>query len=265
VENHQQIQIQPAATEAIDFTKLRSIFKNHWMWIAIIFFIINFSAYLFIRYTKNLYESSSELKLDVKEEATEFGIKTALEDQNLNLLSGEIEIIQSRLFLSRVLDSSNLDVSYYSIGRVLNEELYQSLPFQVSYTTGAWNIYNIPLYLEEENVNDFTLRVGETKEISRGRFGTPVTIRGVKLLITKNEKFSKGDELGYFFIINSRGLLLDYLLTNLTAEPLNWNANTIRISFKIIIHLKRSTFLTKSIHFICSTAMSKRILPTSKK
>ena len=38
--------------------------------------------------------------------------------------------------------------------------------------------------------------------------------------------------MGYFFIINSRDLLLDYLLTNLTAEPLNFNANTIRISFK---------------------------------
>ena len=102
------------------------------MWIVIIFFVVNFTAYLFIRYTKNLYESSSELKLDVKQEATEFGIKSAIEDQNLNLISGEIEIIQSRLFLSRVLDSAKLDVSYYSIGRVLNEELYQSLPFHVT-------------------------------------------------------------------------------------------------------------------------------------
>ena len=58
------------------------------------------------------------------------------------------------------------------------------------------------------------------------------TVRGVTLKIEKNKNFSKGDEVGYFFIINSRDLLLDYLLTNLTAEPLNFNANTIRISFK---------------------------------
>ena len=57
-------------------------------------------------------------------------------------------------------------------------------------------------------------------------------MRGVTLTIDKNNNFSKGDEVGYFFIINSRDLLLDYLLTNLTAEPLNFNANTIRISFK---------------------------------
>ncbi len=198
----------------------------------LIFFLINFTAYLFVRYTKNLYESSSELKLDVKEDATEFGIKTAIEDQNLNLISGEIEIIQSRLFLSRVLDSANLEVSYYSIGRVLNEELYQSIPFFVSYGANAKSLYNIPIYVDEDGAGSFTLTIGNEGEEVSGKYNTPVTVRGVTLRIDKNNNFSKGDEVGYFFIINSRDLLLDYLLTNLTAEPLNFNANTIRISFK---------------------------------
>jgi len=215
------------------------------MWIAIIFFVVNFGAYLFVRYTKNLYESSSELKLDVKQEATEFGIKSAMEDQNLNLLSGEIEIIQSRLFLSRVLDSSNLDVSYYSIGRVLNEELYQSLPFTVHYSSAPRSLYNIPLYVEEDGINGFTLRIGDTKETAKGKFGTFVKIRDINLLLRKNENFSKGDEVGYFFIINSRELLLDYLRTNLTAEPLNFNANTIRISFKDYNSFKAQHVLNK--------------------
>ena len=193
---------------------------------------MNFTAYLFIRYTKNLYESSSELKLDVKQEATEFGIKTAIEDQNLNLISGEIEIIQSRLFLSRVLDSANLEVSYYSIGRVLNEELYQSLPFFISYGPNAKSLYNIPIYVDEDGAGSFTLTIGNKGEEVSGKYNTPLTVRGVTLKIDKNKNFSKGDEVGYFFIINSRDLLLDYLLTNLTAEPLNFNANTIRISFK---------------------------------
>ena len=198
----------------------------------LIFFLVNFTAYLFVRYTKNLYESSSELKLDVKEDATEFGIKSAIEDQNLNLISGEIEIIQSRLFLSRVLDSANLEVSYYSIGRVLNEELYQSIPFFVTYGANAKSLYNIPIYVDEDGGGSFTLTVGNEGEEVSGKYNTPLTVRGVTLKIDKNKNFSKGDEVGYFFIINSRDLLLDYLLTNLTAEPLNFNANTIRISFK---------------------------------
>jgi tyrosine-protein kinase Etk/Wzc len=232
VENYKHISSQPAAIESIDFNKLKIAFRNNWMWMLIIFFVVNFTAYLFIRYTKNIYESSSELKLDVKQEATEFGIKSAIEDQNLNLISGEIEIIQSRLFLSRILDSTKLDVSYYSIGRVLNEELYQSRPFFVSYTPNAKSLHNIPVYFEEDNSNSFTLTIGNDGKEFKGEYNAPLTIHGVTLQIKKNEVFAKGDEVGYFFIINSRDLLLDYLLTNLTAEPLNFNANTVRISFK---------------------------------
>lgn len=232
VENFKQIQNQPNAIEGIDFNKLKIAFRNHWMWIVIIFFVVNFAAYLLIRYTKNLYESSSELKLDVKQEATEFGIKSAIEDQNLNLISGEIEIIQSRLFLSRILDSAKLDVSYYSIGRVLNEELYQSLPFVVRYIQAPKNLYNTPIYFEEDNADAFTLTIGNNGQEVDGRYNIPVSVGGTNFVIRKNENFFKGDEVGYFFIINSRDLLLDYLLTNLTAEPLNFNANTVRVSFK---------------------------------
>ncbi len=231
MENNRQIH-QSTAPEGIDLNKLKIAFRNNWLWILVIFFVINFTAYLFIRYTKNLYESSSELKLDVKQEATEFGIKSAVEDQNLNLISGEIEIIQSRLFLSMILDSAKLDVSYYSLGRLLNEELYQSLPFNVTYSPNPRSLYNIPIYFEEGRGNEFTITIGHNGEAIKGRYNVPFPVHNVTLTITKNNDFARGDEVGYFFVINSRDVLLDYLRTNLTAEPLNFNANTIRISFK---------------------------------
>jgi tyrosine-protein kinase Etk/Wzc len=246
VENHHHINVQSSSSEGIDFNKLKIAFRNNWIWMLLIFFIVNFSAYLFIRYTKNLYESSSELKLDVKQEATEFGIKSAIEDQNLNLLAGEIEIIQSRLFLSRVLDSAKLEVSYYSVGRVLNEELYQSIPFYVGYALTTNSLSNIPIYFDEASDHKtFTLKIGNDGEEILGRYNTPLSVLDQKMVITRNEKFSKGDEVGYFFIINSRDLLLDYLLTNLTAEPLNFNANTIRISFKDYNAFKSQDILNK--------------------
>jgi capsular exopolysaccharide synthesis family protein len=246
VETHQHINVQSSSSEGIDFNKLKIAFRNNWIWMVVIFFIVNFSAYLLIRYTKNLYESSSELKLDVKQEATEFGIKSAIEDQNLNLLAGEIEIIQSRLFLSRVLDSTKLEVSYYSIGRVLNEELFQSVPFHIYYTPSTNSLHNVPVYFDEsKDHKTFTLKVGDTGHEMSGKYNVPLTLLGQELVVERNEKFSKGDEVGYFFIINSRDLLLDYLLTNLIAEPLNFNANTVRISFKDYNAFKAQDILNK--------------------
>ncbi len=231
-ENSKHIKVQSLQAEGIDFNKLKIVVLSNWIWLISIFFIINSIAYLIVRYTKNLYESSSILKLDIKKEASEFGIKAAMDDQSITLISGEIEIIQSRLFLNRVLDSSSLYVSYFSIGRVLNDELFQSKPFTIEYKATNQNLFNRPIYFDETGPDNFSLRIGDRGDEIKGRYNATVTLDGLELLFRKHGNFVKGDEIGYFFVINSREFLLDYMLGNLTAEPLNFNANTVRISFK---------------------------------
>lgn len=245
METHKHINVQSTNPEGIDFNKLKVVVRSNWIWLIAIFILVNSIAYLAIRYTKNLYQSSSVLKLDIKKEATEFGIKNPMDDQNMNLISGEIEIIQSRLFLSQVLDSSDLDISYYSIGRVLNDELYKSQPFTIRYVAHNQNLFNVPIYFDEVGVNDFVLKVGKNGQEVRGKYNVKVPLNGIDLYFTKNENFIKGDEVQYSFIINSKEALLDYLLGHLTAEPLNFNANTVSISFKDNSPFKANDILNK--------------------
>lgn len=211
----------------------------------LIFIAINSVAYLFIRYTKNLYESESVLKLDVKTDATELGIKTMVEDQNMNMLAGEIEIIRSKLFLNRVLDSTNIEVSFYSIGRVLNDELFGNPPIQLHYTVKHPSIYNEPVYFDEDGPSSFVLRFHNSGREIKGRYNEKISLDNIELIIHKNEAFRRGDEIGYFFTINSRDKLLDYLLSNLSAEPINYNANTLRVSFKDYNPFKTQAILNK--------------------
>ena len=109
--------IRPSSSgnDNIDFNKLKIVISSNWYWILLIFLAVNAAAFLYIRYTKNLYESESSLKLDIKKDATDLGIKSMVEDQNLNLISGEIEIIKSKLFLNRVLDEVNFEASFFSV------------------------------------------------------------------------------------------------------------------------------------------------------
>jgi capsular exopolysaccharide synthesis family protein len=76
------------------------------------------------------------------------------------------------------------------------------------------------------------LRVGENGSWVEGNYDENLPMDGLDVVLRRNNRFTRGDEVGYFFTINSRDVLLDYLLRNLTAEPLNYNANTIRVSFK---------------------------------
>jgi tyrosine-protein kinase Etk/Wzc len=221
-----------SAGEAIDMNKLTAVLRNNRVWLLLIFVLINGVTILYLRYTKNLYESSSELKLEVKNEATGLAIKNVIEEPNVNLISGEIELIQSKLFLSRVLDIANLGVSYFSTGRVLNEELFRYSPFTLTCSPeGSSARFNVPVSFEERSKTEYLLRL-ETGEEMRGAYGDPVSFAGFRLTLSRNDDFVRGDEIGYYFVINSKDVQLDYLLNNLTAEPLNYNANTIRLAFR---------------------------------
>lgn len=230
--------------ENIDFNKLKIVIRNNWVWIALIFIAVNAGAYLFIRYTKNIYESESSLKLDIKKDARELGIKSMVEDQNLNLLAGEIEIIRSKLFLNRVLDEGNFETSFFSVGRVLNEELYRNAPAAITYLNKNHPLYNTPISFQETSPKGFDISMPGNKKVS-GRYNQMVSLGGMDLILTRNNKFQKGDEIGYFFIVHSRDVLLNEISRNLTAEPLNFNANTVRVSFKDYNPFKAQDVLNK--------------------
>ena len=70
--------------EKLDFQKLASVLKKSIVWMIIIMLITNTIAYIYIRYTKPVYESYSDLKLDVKSEANLLGFNALKENQNLN-------------------------------------------------------------------------------------------------------------------------------------------------------------------------------------
>ena len=99
--------------ESIDPEKLSAVVRKNLIWIILIFIATNLTAYLTTRWTKDLFESESELKLDIKRDASELGIKTMIDDQNLNIVSGEIEQIKSKLFFSKLIDSLDLSISLF--------------------------------------------------------------------------------------------------------------------------------------------------------
>lgn len=246
VESQRAIRSQQSSPESIDFNKLKIVFLSHWLLLLAIVAAVNTCAYLVIRYTKNFYQSTSVLKLDVNKQATEFGIKSSVvEDPSMNLIAGEIEIIQSRLFLTRVLDSAGLEISYYSVGRVLDDELYQTTPFRVAFRAKNENFMNSRINVSMSGDDQFVLSFTNGTGDVRGNYGNWIALDGIDLKLERNDLFVKGDEIGYYFIINSKEALVNYLLGNLVAEPLNYNANTVQISFKDHNPFKAQAILNK--------------------
>ena len=217
--------------EAIDFDKLKSVLRKNILWIILLFLVANLTAYLTIRWTKEVYESESELKLEVRKDASDFGIKTIVDDQNLNVISGEIEQIRSKTFFSRLIDSIDINVSYYSIGQVLNYEMYKSSPFKVHYRATSSPVFDQPIYFNFGKGNQYTIHLGNDGTPHQGNFGEKLTLDGIDLVIETSKPASVVDDNNYFFVMNSRNALLGYLAANIMVEPLNFEANTIKVSF----------------------------------
>ena len=233
-----------ANIEGIDFEKLGAVFRKNLFWVILIFLIPNISAYLTIRWTKNLYESKSELKLDVKQNATELGIKNFVEDQNVNLIAGEIEQIKSTLFFSRVIDSLDLKISYYSIGQVLEDEMYKRSPFKV-HLIKPTIAYDQPIFFDFVDANAYSIQFGKDGPTYKGILGEKLVNENFEILIEATRYREIKDENDYYFVINSRDALLDFLTKNTSVDPLSFSANTIKISFKDFNALKAHDIVNK--------------------
>ena len=220
--------------EKLDFQKLASVFRRSILWIFFILLFTNTIAYIYIRYTKPVYESYSDLKLDVKSEANLLGFNALKENQNLNNISGEIELIKSRLFFNKVIEAVDLNITYYAEGKINDEERYQNSPFEVRGNLKDQSFLDRQIKVEILNPTQFQLKyvIGDDEIVETYRFGQKINNAwfDFSIYLTSNYDPATGNA-SYYFIINSDRALLDYVSSNLVVEPLNLNANTIRISF----------------------------------
>ncbi|TDI69345.1 MAG: polysaccharide biosynthesis tyrosine autokinase [Bacteroidetes bacterium] len=219
----------------IDIEKLHTVLGKSWLWIMLIVLSTNLTAYLVIRWTKPLFESYSDIKLNVKKDANFLGFLEINEEQNLNNISGEIELIKSKLFFDKVIKTLDLDISYYAVGNILEDEKYRSPPFKVEYTFLDNWVYDQQFTVAISNEDEFILGYPDHTQIpdQSCRFSQTIQNEHFALRLTMNLPLNEVDkDQLYSFKINSQNSLLLYLENNITVEPLNLTANTIRISFR---------------------------------
>ena len=220
--------------DQVDYQKLGFVLRKNFIWLLLILFLTNITAYIYLRYTKPVYESHSDLKLDVKNEVgmLEFG---RLKDvQNLNNLSGEIELIKSKLFFNKVIEAVDLKITYYAEGKVNDDERYKNSPIEIRGKLIDGGFMDSPIKVEILNSKQYKLKypVDGIEKVETYDFGDKVNNAFFDFSIYPTRYYDPLSSNGsYYFIFNSDKALLNYLGNNLSVEPLNLNANTIRLSF----------------------------------
>ena len=112
--------------------------------ISIIFSIsIGFCIAFFInRYTTPQYSASSIVKISEKNDVNQMMNFENIYETNL---VAELSRLKSNKMLSEALNTLNIDVNYYTKGKFLNTENYQSNPFSISYQLKKKKAVNHPI------------------------------------------------------------------------------------------------------------------------
>ena len=230
----------------LDIAKLLAVLRSSVLYILIIFAVTCSSAYLFIRYTKPVFESKSQLKLNTRNEAVMIGLPNPLDNTGMNSLSGEIELLKSNLFFARVVEAINYDVSYHYYGNILTEERYKNAPFVVSHKLFNSGLFDRPIVIDILSESAFNLSYESGGEVltSSHKFGERIATNDFNLLLEKTDNFSSDNGIGkYYFTINSESALINYFQSNVTVQPLNFSAKTIQISLKDFNKYKARDFV----------------------
>ncbi len=222
---------QSGSNDMIDFRKFLILLKKNILWVLLFFLFTFLAVFIFIRYTNVKYQSYAELKLNKRNEASIFGFNPMSEESsNLNTLSGEVELIRSKLFLKQVINKLPLDVTYEVIGRFKNEERYRFVPFELKYDK-VCAPYATKFFIEIVDQHSFKISLDpETNKWQKAAFNQDFQFEGCTYQLKKTDSFFTGETL--FFTINNESTMLDYIESNLSVAPENLNANTIKIVFE---------------------------------
>jgi capsular exopolysaccharide synthesis family protein len=243
----------------LDLIRLYQILKKNIVWLVLLPILCLLGSYMYLRYTKPLFESSSSIKLEIKRESNVLGLTgvNAMEDVASNL-PGEIELIRSNLIYDEVIKRMDLAVSYYAYGNILEEERYKNSPFAVKYTLftdlAYDKVFNVSLLSDRQY--ELSYKIGDQEINHTYAYGQSVQTDDFLFSIDTTRFYSPDLEgTKYYFKINSAGALINYIASNVRVDILNPAASILGISFKDhnigkardVVNTIDSVYLTKTL------------------
>jgi tyrosine-protein kinase Etk/Wzc len=214
---------------------LSTVVKRSWYWIILIFGVSISVVFIYLRYSKPIYESSAIIQV-VNEDpgADVIGIENI---NNKKSISKEIQLLNSQYLFDKAIRSLNLHISYFSKGEFLTEERYLQSTFNITpFALTDSSLCNTPIFIKKEGSElflsynhagrTFKEKIIPSDKFKNEFFEITIKVPNTDILIQELVK----NEL--YFEFNSVSSLVNRFLPDFKAEPLNVEARTINLLHK---------------------------------
>ena len=226
----------PLINDKLDLSILAQILRKGW-WVCVMLLAMSVSlAFIYLRYTKPLYESSCVIQIN--EEDRSANMLNFSSQYNRTDLSKVLELMRSKEFLKRALNELPLEISYFNEGTFMSFEMYPEAPFSIELGSHNGDLYNRPFYIDftdsltakitfkgAKNSDGQLIKLDEWEQVGN-------TI--LKCSVSRpREIAAHATRLGerYFVIINDPRNIINEHSRNLDISLLNSAAQTIKITY----------------------------------
>lgn len=174
-QSQQQIQARllNQLNSTFDFKRLFGALLTNWYWFVLTLSITLTAGYLYLRYTTPVYAMYSSLLMEEDKNDPAQSLLSKIDPENdksrVNLFNEKV-ILESQDMISKVVDSLNLNIRYWAIGRVKETELYKECPITIEFDKDGFIANRRTVTIRQIVEGQFELIEGEQSE--RVLYGT---------------------------------------------------------------------------------------------
>ena len=175
---------------------LDSYLKN-WKWFALSVIIAVLLAFFYLRYTTPQYSASAKIQiLEDKGASSELSVL-----QDLDIFSGgktkiedEVELLKSRSNFIQVVKKLKLNVRYFVLGNIRDNELYGgNFPFTINFLSAdsVVNKAKHVFYIDLSSETSFQYGEAEDEPFKKFDFGSKINTKNGDLILVPNTEYLK--------------------------------------------------------------------------
>ncbi|MBI4932041.1 MAG: polysaccharide biosynthesis tyrosine autokinase [Bacteroidetes bacterium] len=216
------------------------LIRKNLFWI-FLFFTISFAcAYLYLRYTPQVFQSKTILQINSENEASKILNVQNINEEGQNGIAKSLEFLRSKVFFVRALSSLPLKTTYFAEGTFRKNEHYNNSSYSAEATIKHNVIYGQRVYIHFDNKNN-----GEINYNTEGKDHSYKFLVGnwlstpemdIKIIVSDFSQIesqqSAVKENTLYFVINNFDMLADEYFSRLNVRVISEAAKTIEISFQ---------------------------------
>ncbi len=222
--------------ETIDIKEILLEYLQYWKWIVLSVFIAMLSAYIYVKFLKNLYKVETTILIKNNNKNSTSGELAVFEDlgltrNNANYIEDEIQIVKSFPIITRVVKNNQLNTRYFVVGKIREAELFTRVPFKINFKKSSDIPFTVSIKINDEHT--FNLCTGD-KLINTFNFNEEINLNGVLFqLNTENNTSVRNYKGNTIKIVNtSIKSQVGAILGALTVEKMGKQSNGLTLSMK---------------------------------